>query len=53
MLPQKINQRNTWELRLIDHISEIVNADDGEDVETNFQKVICSISHDVNELLVN
>lgn len=39
----KINQRNTWELRLIDHISEIVNADDGEDVETNFQKASCTL----------
>eukprot|EP00250_Pteridium_aquilinum_P035725 c9866_g1_i1 orf=530-2599(+) len=39
----KINQRNTWELRLIDHISEIVNADDGDDVETNFQKASCTL----------
>ncbi|MCO5582643.1 hypothetical protein L7F22_036541 [Adiantum nelumboides] len=39
----KINQRNTWELRLIDHISEIVNADDGGDVETNFQKASCTL----------
>lgn len=39
----KINQRNTWELQLIDHISEIVNADDGEDAETNFQKASCTL----------
>lgn len=39
----KINQQNTWELCLIDHISEIVNADDGEDAETNFQKASCTL----------
>jgi hypothetical protein len=42
---QKINQRNTWELGLIDHLSEIILAGEEEDDETNFQKVPkCKIS---------
>jgi hypothetical protein len=36
---QKINQKNTWELGLIDHLSEIIQAGEEEDDETNFQKV--------------
>jgi condensin complex subunit 2 len=36
---QKINQKNTWELGLIDHLSEIIHAGEEEDDETNFQKV--------------
>lgn len=35
---QKINQKNTWDLRLIDHLSEIIRVED-DDAETNFQKV--------------
>lgn len=35
---QKITQRNTWDLKLIDHLSEIVRGDDDEDDQTNFQK---------------
>ncbi|KAH9298186.1 hypothetical protein KI387_029868, partial [Taxus chinensis] len=38
----KINQRNTWELRLIDHLSEIVYIDE-DDTETNFQKASCTL----------
>lgn len=36
---QKINQKNTWELGLIDHLSEIIQAGEEDDDETNFQKV--------------
>lgn len=37
---QKINQKNTWELKLIDHLSEIIEAESEENnAETNFQKV--------------
>ncbi|XP_020265059.1 condensin complex subunit 2-like isoform X2 [Asparagus officinalis] len=40
----KINQKNTWELGLIDHLSEIVRVrDDTEDNETNFQKASCTL----------
>lgn len=38
----KINQRNTWELKLIDHLSEIINVED-DDSETNFQKASCTL----------
>ena len=36
---QKINQKNTWELALIDHLCDIIKVDVENDVETNFQKV--------------
>lgn len=36
---QKINQKNTWELGLIDHLHEIIKVEEGNDAETNFQKV--------------
>lgn len=36
---QKINQKNTWELSLIDHLSEIIKVEVEEIAETNFQKV--------------
>lgn len=39
----KINQKNTWELKLIDHLSEIVKVEDEEDTETNFQKASCTL----------
>eukprot|EP00850_Spirogloea_muscicola_P018375 SM000168S02574 [mRNA] locus=s168:81286:85109:+ [translate_table: standard] len=40
----KINQKNTWSLPLIDHISEIVLGDDnGDDAQTNFQKASCML----------
>lgn len=36
---QKINQKNTWELNLIDHLRDIIKVEEENDVETNFQKV--------------
>lgn len=36
---QKINQKNTWELNLIDHLCEIIKVEEENDAETNFQKV--------------
>lgn len=42
---QKINQKNTWELNLIDHLTEIIKVEE-EDTETNFQKVGCVLSSD-------
>jgi condensin complex subunit 2 len=37
---QKINQKNTWDLDLIDHLTDIIRADDdNNDAETNFQMV--------------
>eukprot|EP01018_Ginkgo_biloba_P026384 Gb_02904 [translate_table: standard] len=38
----KINQRNTWELSLIDHLSDIIKVED-DDTETNFQKASCTL----------
>ncbi|KAK4484351.1 hypothetical protein RD792_006928 [Penstemon davidsonii] len=34
----KINQKNTWELNLIDHLNDIIKVEEENDVETNFQK---------------
>jgi len=39
---QKINQKNTWELNLIDHLTEIIKVEEEDDSETNFQKVLSS-----------
>ncbi|KAK9089733.1 hypothetical protein Scep_028815 [Stephania cephalantha] len=39
----KINQKNTWELGLIDHLSEIIKVEAEDDVETNFQKASCTL----------
>ncbi|KAF3339546.1 condensin complex subunit 2 [Carex littledalei] len=39
----KINQKNTWELGLIDHLSEVIKADTEQDTETNFQKASCTL----------
>lgn len=39
---QKINQKNTWELNLIDHLTEIIKVEEEDDSETNFQKVFRS-----------
>ncbi|XP_021659208.2 condensin complex subunit 2 isoform X2 [Hevea brasiliensis] len=39
----KINQKNTWELSLIDHLCEIIKVEEEEDVETNFQKASCTL----------
>ncbi|XP_034677688.1 condensin complex subunit 2-like, partial [Vitis riparia] len=38
-----INQKNTWELKLIDHLSEIIRVDAEENTETNFQKASCTL----------
>jgi hypothetical protein len=35
----KITQRNTWDLKLIDHLSTLVEGDDEDEDQTNFQKV--------------
>ena len=40
---QKITAKNTWDLHLIDHISDIVKDSKEENEQTNFQKV--STSH--------
>ncbi|XP_026659351.2 condensin complex subunit 2-like isoform X2 [Phoenix dactylifera] len=39
----KINQKNTWELGLIDHLSEIIRVEAQDDNETNFQKASCTL----------
>ncbi|XP_042477753.1 condensin complex subunit 2-like [Macadamia integrifolia] len=39
----KINRKNTWELNLIDHLSEIIKVEAQDDVETNFQKASCTL----------
>ncbi|KAK6259484.1 Condensin complex subunit 2/barren - like 1 [Theobroma cacao] len=39
----KINQKNTWELNLIDHLREIIKVEEENDVETNFQKASCTL----------
>ncbi|XP_042005315.1 condensin complex subunit 2-like [Salvia splendens] len=39
----KINQKNTWELNLIDHLCEIVKVEEEDDTETNFQKASCTL----------
>ncbi|XP_057977555.1 condensin complex subunit 2-like isoform X2 [Malania oleifera] len=39
----KINQKNTWELKLIDHLSEIIKVEVENDAETNFQKASCTL----------
>ncbi|XP_024033064.1 condensin complex subunit 2 isoform X2 [Morus notabilis] len=38
----KINQKNTWELNLIDHLTEIIKVEEN-DMETNFQKASCTL----------
>ncbi|KAI8028858.1 Condensin complex subunit 2 [Camellia lanceoleosa] len=40
---QKINQKNTWELSLIDHLCDIIKVEDEDDMETNFQKASCTL----------
>ncbi|XP_059661098.1 condensin complex subunit 2 [Cornus florida] len=39
----KINQKNTWELNLIDHICDLIKVEEEDDVETNFQKASCTL----------
>ncbi|XP_023757126.1 condensin complex subunit 2 [Lactuca sativa] len=38
----KINQKNTWELNLIDHLRDIIKVEE-DDAETNFQKASCTL----------
>ncbi|KAH7844805.1 hypothetical protein Vadar_031850 [Vaccinium darrowii] len=39
----KINQKNTWELSLIDHLCDIIKVEQEDDTETNFQKASCTL----------
>ncbi|CAM6034485.1 unnamed protein product [Sphagnum compactum] len=39
----KITQRNTWDLKLIDHLSTLVEGDDEDEDQTNFQKASCTL----------
>ncbi|GMH07163.1 hypothetical protein Nepgr_009003 [Nepenthes gracilis] len=39
----KINQKNTWDLNLIDHLCDIIKVEEEEDAETNFQKASCTL----------
>ncbi|XP_027348230.1 condensin complex subunit 2 [Abrus precatorius] len=39
----KINQKNTWELNLIDHLTDIIKVEEEDDAETNFQKASCTL----------
>ncbi|XP_076934612.1 condensin complex subunit 2-like [Bidens hawaiensis] len=39
----KINQKNTWELNLIDHLCDIIKVEEENDAETNFQKASCTL----------
>ncbi|XP_010543005.1 PREDICTED: condensin complex subunit 2 isoform X2 [Tarenaya hassleriana] len=39
----KINQKNTWELNLIDHLCEIIKVEEEDTAETNFQKASCTL----------
>lgn len=48
---QKINQKNTWDLTLIDHLCDIVKIDEGNDAKTNFQKVIIVYSNEIIRIL--
>ncbi|KAG9159740.1 hypothetical protein Leryth_007764 [Lithospermum erythrorhizon] len=38
----KINQKNTWELKLIDHLHDIIKIEESG-TETNFQKASCTL----------
>ena len=53
MSVQKINQKNTWELNLIDHLCDIIKVEEEDDAETNFQKVrhIILIIHGVKFMI--
>ncbi|KAB2606013.1 condensin complex subunit 2-like [Pyrus ussuriensis x Pyrus communis] len=39
----KITQKNTWELKLIDHLSDIIKVGTENGVETNFHKASCTL----------
>ncbi|KAI9075362.1 hypothetical protein K1719_042674 [Acacia pycnantha] len=38
----KITQKNSWQLKLIDHLSEIIKVD-AENAQPNFQKASCTL----------
>uniref|UniRef100_M4DZ53 Condensin complex subunit 2 n=1 Tax=Brassica campestris TaxID=3711 RepID=M4DZ53_BRACM len=50
----KINQKNTWELNLIDHLCEIIKVEDENNAETNFQKIspLSTLEHSFDALNV-
>lgn len=39
----KINQKNTWSLQLIDHINDLVKPSKEDGDQTNFQKASCTL----------
>ncbi|XP_047336120.1 condensin complex subunit 2-like [Impatiens glandulifera] len=39
----KINQKNAWELNLIDHLSDVLKMEEEDGTETNFQKASCTL----------
>ncbi|KAM2417209.1 hypothetical protein ACFX1W_024080 [Malus domestica] len=39
----KMNQKNTWELNLIDRLTDIIKVEEEKDAETNFQKATCTL----------
>ncbi|CAK8535492.1 unnamed protein product [Lathyrus sativus] len=39
----KINQKNTWDLDLIDHLTDIIRDEDDNHGETNFQMASCTL----------
>lgn len=39
----KINQKNTWSLQLIDHINDLVKPSEEDGDQTNFQKASCTL----------
>ncbi|KAG6546966.1 hypothetical protein Mapa_011582 [Marchantia paleacea] len=39
----KINQGNTWDLKLIDHLSDLVKNDSEDEGRTNFQMASCTL----------
>ena len=45
----KITMQNTWNLKLIDYIDDVLKADEalGDDNETNFQKASCTLDASV------
>ncbi|CAK9882051.1 unnamed protein product [Sphagnum jensenii] len=40
---RKITQRNTWDLKLIDHLSTLVKGGHDDEDQTNFQKASCTL----------
>lgn len=43
MLLVEITQSNTWDLKLIDHLSALVQGDDEQDDQDSFQKATLAI----------